>query len=73
VVTKIATFECAVSRTRIVRPTDTWVLDNVPGPDGTPRQTIVLTTCNPRYSARERLIVFGDLVSNTVGTARVAA
>jgi sortase A len=73
VVTKAATFEYAVSRTRIVRPTDTWVLDNVPGPDGKPRRTIVLTTCNPRYSARERLIVFGDLVSDTLGTARVAA
>ena len=48
-------------RTAIVRPTDTQVLDNVIGPDDKPKATITLTTCHPRYSARQRLIVFGNL------------
>lgn len=41
---------------RIVAPTETSVVDNTPNPQ------LTLTTCNPKYSARERLIVFADLV-----------
>jgi len=61
-----------VSRTQIVLPTDVWVLDDVPGPAGKPKPTITLTTCNPRYSARQRLIVFGDL-SRPASPAAAAA
>jgi len=41
----------------IVAPTDVWVTDSKPG------AWLTLTTCNPKYSARERLIVTAELVS----------
>lgn len=46
---------------RIVSPTDTWVVDEDPLDTGAP--TITLTTCHPRFSAAQRLIVWGELVS----------
>jgi sortase A len=73
VVTREAIYTYTVTRTAIVRPTDTQVLDNVEGPDGKPKATIVLTTCHPRYSARQRLIVFGDLSYTSLNTGQVAA
>jgi sortase A len=73
VVTREAVYTYAVSRTAIVRPTDTQVLNNVNGPDGKPKATITLTTCHPRYSARQRLIVFGDLRFTDINTGQVAA
>jgi sortase A len=73
VVTREAIYTYTVTRTAIVRPTDTQVLDNVEGPDGKPKATITLTTCHPRYSARQRLIVFGDLTDTSRNTGRVAA
>jgi sortase A len=73
VVTREAIYTYTVTRTAIVRPTDTQVLDNVPGPDGKPKATITLTTCHPRYSARQRLIVFGDLSFTSINTGKVAA
>jgi len=52
-----------VDSTRIVQPTDVWVIDPVPGkPDAVPRERLItLTTCNPRWASYERLIVFGQL------------
>ena len=73
VVTREAIYTYSVTRTAIVRPTDTQVLDNVNGPDGKPKATITLTTCHPRYSARQRLIVFGDLTFTSTNTGKVAA
>jgi sortase A len=73
VVTREAIYTYTVTRTAIVRPTDTQVLNNVNGPDGKPKATITLTTCHPRYSARQRLIVFGDLDFTSVNTGQVAA
>jgi sortase A len=73
VVTREAIYTYTVTRTAIVRPTDTQVLDNVEGSDGKPKATIVLTTCHPRYSARQRLIVFGDLSYTSLNTGQVAA
>jgi sortase A len=73
VVTREAIYTYTVTRTAIVRPTDTQVLDNVIGPDGKPKATITLTTCHPRYSARQRLIVFGDLSFTSANTGKVAA
>jgi sortase A len=73
VVTREAIYTYTVTRTAIVRPTDTQVLDNVKGPDGKPEATITLTTCHPRYSARQRLIVFGDLTFTSTNTGKVAA
>lgn len=40
----------------VVSPTDTWVVDN------TPDAQLTLTTCNPKYSARERLVIKARLV-----------
>ncbi len=73
VVTREAIYTYTVTRTAIVRPTDTQVLDNVIGPDNKPKATITLTTCHPRYSARQRLIVFGDLSDTSTNTGKVAA
>ena len=73
VVSREAIYTSTVTRTAIVRPTDVQVLDNVKGPDGKPKATITLTTCHPRYSARQRLIVFGDLSFTSPNTGQVAA
>jgi len=73
IVTQAWTFTYTVSRTQIVLPTDVWVLDDVPGRGGKSKPTITLTTCNPRYSARQRLIVFGDLASSVPSRSVAAA
>jgi sortase A len=44
---------------RIVAPTDVWVVGDDPLDWGVPMMT--LTTCHPRFSARQRLIVFAEL------------
>lgn len=44
---------------RIVNPADTWVVG--PDPLGRGRPTLTLTTCHPRYSARQRLVVWAEL------------
>lgn len=49
--------------TVIVDPDQTEVLD--PDPTGTGLPTVTLTTCHPKFSDRERLIVHGILVSST--------
>jgi sortase A len=56
-------FTYVVDRTRIVDPTDVWVIDPVPGkPKAQPTEALLtLTTCNPRWASTERLIVFGHL------------
>ncbi|MGH2691488.1 MAG: class E sortase [Actinomycetota bacterium] len=57
--TEKGVFEYVVSRSKIVAPTATEV--TLP----TSHPTLILTTCNPRFSAAERLIVFADLVTPT--------
>jgi sortase A len=59
-------FTYVVDRTRIVLPTDTWVIDPVPGrPRAEPTERLLtLTTCNPRWASTQRLIVFGHLKSS---------
>lgn len=52
-------FDYRVTAKRIVKPTDTWVLDPVG------RERVVLSACHPLYSAEERIIVFGDLAAYT--------
>lgn len=49
-------YEYSVRELLVVRPTDVHVVANTPDPQ------LTLTTCNPKYSARERLIVQADLV-----------
>lgn len=58
-------FTYVVDSTRIVAPTDVWVIEPVPGkPRAQPvERLITLTTCNPRWASTERLIVFGHLES----------
>ena len=56
VATERGTFDYEVSRTAVVSPDADYVLD------GTREPTLVLTTCNPKFSAAERLIVFADRV-----------
>ena len=62
-----------VQAERIVAPTDTQVILPVPGrPGAVPTQALLtLTTCNPKYSAQQRLIVSAVLsgrLSKTAGT-----
>jgi sortase A len=73
VVTREAIYTYTVTRRAIVRPTETQVLDNVRGPNGKLKATITLTTCHPRYSARQRLVIFGDLSLTSANTGKVAA
>jgi sortase A len=47
----------AVVETRVVRSTETWVTGQWRG------AWLTLTTCHPRYSAAERLVVFAHLVA----------
>jgi sortase A len=46
---------------RVVAPTDLSVLGSDPLGDGRP--TLTLTTCHPRFSNRQRLIVFAELAA----------
>lgn len=48
-----------VTESRIVTPKDTWVI--APDPLGIGRPLLTLTTCHPKYSARERFIVWAEL------------
>lgn len=61
--TRRSWFTYVVDRTRIVAPTDVWVIDPVPGSPGAEPtdRLLTLTTCNPRWSSTQRLIVFGHL------------
>jgi sortase A len=54
--TEYGIFTYRVTGSRIIVPTDGSVLRQ------TERPTLVLTTCNPRFSAAERLVVFADRV-----------
>lgn len=49
-------FVYRVREQRVVGPRDVWVVANTPEPQ------LTLTTCHPKYSARERLVVWADLV-----------
>lgn len=46
----------AVRESTVVRPTELWVVGERPG------AWLTLTTCHPKYSARQRLIVFAEMV-----------
>ncbi len=56
VTTRQGAFQYAVSATMIVSPDDVSVLDS------TDADQLTLTTCHPKYSARQRLIVVADLI-----------
>ncbi|CAN5905955.1 hypothetical protein BH23ACT10_BH23ACT10_19830 [soil metagenome] len=56
-------FDYRVVEQRIVHPSATWVVD--PDPLGTGTPTLTFTTCHPRYSARQRLVVWAELETET--------
>ena len=55
--TAVGTHTYRIRDMQIVQPTDIWVTDDRAG------GWLTLTTCNPKFSARERLIVFAEMVS----------
>jgi sortase A len=62
-----AVFTYVVQFHKIVKPTALWVTDNVG------YERLVLSACNPLYSAAQRIIVFARLQEVTpVGAARAA-
>jgi sortase A len=73
IVTRFAVYTYKVTHLQVVSPTAVEVLSNVPGDDGKPESQIVLTTCNPRFSAAQRLIVFGNLTRSAANTEGVGA
>ena len=46
-----------IRRILIVEPTDVWVTDDRPG------AWLTLTTCEPKFSARQRLVIWAEMVS----------
>jgi sortase A len=63
VTTPAGKFQYNVMDKKSVTPDSVYVLDN------TPDDRLTLTTCNPKYSAAERLIVTASLVTPAVNTA----
>ena len=55
--TEFGVFEYRVTSSRIILPSDGSVLRQSKDP------TLVLTTCHPRFSAAQRLVVFADRVA----------
>jgi sortase A len=55
--TEYGIYNYRVTRWLIIQPSEGWVLEP------TRRPTLVLTTCNPRFSAAERLVVFAERVN----------
>lgn len=57
-------FVYELEKDKIVLPSDTWVIDPVPGdPGAIPTEALItLTTCNPRWASYERWIWWGTLV-----------
>jgi LPXTG-site transpeptidase (sortase) family protein len=56
ITTLIGTHTYEVVQQLIVAPTDVWVTNQVDG------AWLTLTACHPRYSARERIIIFARLI-----------
>ncbi len=54
--TAIGVHAYAVRETVIVRPTEIWVVQDRPG------AWLTLTTCHPKFSSRQRMIIFAELV-----------
>jgi len=54
--TAIGTHVYEVREVLVVKPTDVWVTDPRPG------AWLTLTTCNPKFSARQRLVIVAELI-----------
>ena len=59
--TKDSSFTYTVTSTLVVQPTAVWVLGG--DPHSTAARKLVLTTCWPVFTHRQRLIIFADLTS----------
>lgn len=55
--TSIGTHVYEIREIDVVLPTDVWVVDPRPG------AWLTMTTCEPKFSARERLVVWAELVA----------
>lgn len=55
--TAVGIHRYTVRETLVVAPTDVWVADPIPG------AWLTLTTCNPKFSASQRLVVRAELTS----------
>lgn len=55
--TEYGIYNYRVTRSLIIKPSENWVLEQTNAP------RLVLTTCNPRFSAAQRLIVFAERVN----------
>ncbi|MDQ4090067.1 MAG: class E sortase [Actinomycetota bacterium] len=67
VTTRAGTFRYAVSEKKVVTPEAVEVLDD------TPDNRITLTTCHPKYSAEQRLIIVGILQGPPIDEPTVPA
>lgn len=55
--TSIGTHTYEIREIEVVLPTDVWVTDSRPG------SWLTMTTCEPKFSARQRLVVFAEMVA----------
>jgi sortase A len=62
ITTKAGTFHYAVMEKKVVTPESVEVLDD------TPDNRLTLTTCHPKYSAEQRLIVVAQLMGAPIAT-----
>ena len=54
--TAVGTHQYVVREVVVVEPSDVWVADSRPG------GSLTMTTCDPKFSARQRLVVFAEMV-----------
>lgn len=66
--TSEGTFTYRITDSTIVHPADVWVLAGNPASKAT--RQLVLTTCTPKFTSRDRLIYFADLVGSEPRAAR---
>lgn len=55
--TSIGTHTYEIREIEVVLPTDVWVTDPRPG------SWLTMTTCEPKFSARQRLVIFAEMVA----------
>lgn len=62
--TDVTWYTYVLDKDKIVKPTDVWVIDPVPGKPGVEPtdRLLTLTTCNPRWASYERWIWWGHQV-----------
>ncbi len=62
--TETSWYTYVLDKDKIVKPTDVWVIDPVPGKAGAEpsEKLLTLTTCNPRWASYERWIWWGHQV-----------